>query len=52
MFVSPGPAVTVDIPGLSESLVIASAANTAVASCRTSTTRIPKLFAPISIGEI
>ena len=39
-FVTPGPAVTTANPGVLVSLAVASAANTAVCSCRTSTSRI------------
>src|SRR6266702_8464256 len=39
-FVTPGPAVTTASPGARVSRAVASAANTAVCSCRTSTRRI------------
>jgi len=38
--VTPGPAVTTASPGARVSRAVASAANTAVCSCRTSTSRI------------
>ena len=38
-FVTPGPAVTAASPGVRVSRAVASAANTAVCSCRTSTSR-------------
>ncbi len=40
VFVTPGPAVTTASPGFLVSRAVASAANTAVCSCRTSTMRI------------
>jgi hypothetical protein len=41
--VTPGPAVTTASPGVRVSRAVASAANTAVCSCRTSTRRIAGL---------
>ena len=50
VFVSPGPAVTTATPGIPVNLELASAANTALTSCRTSITAIPSLLHPTSIG--
>src|SRR5215469_16985845 len=52
-FVTPGPAVTTANPGLRVSRAVASAANTAVCSCRTSTSRIggSALTAPSYSGK-
>ena len=52
VLVMPGPAVTAATPGTPESRAVASAANTAVASSRTSTIRIPRALDAVRIGEI
>ena len=52
VLVTPGPAVTAATPGIPLSRATASAANTAVASCRVSTTRRPARLAPTRIGEM
>jgi hypothetical protein len=50
--VRPGPAVTAATPGMPVSRAVASAAKTALASCRVSTTRIPRALAPTRSGEM
>lgn len=50
--VTPGPAVTAATPMRPESLETASAAKTAVASCRVSTTRIPSFSLATRMGEM
>ena len=52
VLVTPGPAVTAAKPGTPVSRATASAANTAVASCRVSTTRTPRAFADTRMGEM
>lgn len=52
VLVTPGPAVTAATPAVPPRRATASAAKTAVASCRTSTTRIPRALAPTRIGEM
>src|SRR6056297_656719 len=52
VLVSPGPAVTAATPGTPVSRAWASAANTAVASSRTSVMRMPMRFASTRMGEI
>ena len=52
VLVMPGPAVTAATPGMPVSRAVASAANTAVASSRTSTTRMPRALAALRIGEM
>mmetsp|Transcript_23987 Transcript_23987/g.83242 ORF Transcript_23987/g.83242 Transcript_23987/m.83242 type:complete len:248 (+) Transcript_23987:370-1113(+) len=52
VFVTPGPAVTAATPGTPVRRATASAANTAVTSCRTSTTRMPVALAATRIGEM
>ena len=51
-FVTPGPAVTAATPGMPVSRAAASAAKTAAASPRVSTTRMPRALAPERIGEM
>src|SRR4051812_2181809 len=50
--VTPGPAVTAATPTVPVIRATASAANTALASSRTSTTRNPRACAPVRIGEM
>ncbi len=52
VLVTPGPAVTAAMPGTPVIRATASAAKTAVASWRTSTTRMPRSLAPLRIGEM
>ena len=52
VLVSPGPAVTAATPGMPVSRAIASAANTAVASSRTSVMRMPIFRASTRMGEM
>ncbi len=52
VLVRPGPAVTATTPGTPVSRAVASAANTAVASSRQSTTRMPRAFDAARIGEM
>ena len=52
VLVTPGPAVTAATPIVPVIRATASAANTAFASSRTSTTRIPRACAPVRIGEM
>lgn len=51
VFVTPGPAVTSAIPGFPLIRVIASAANTVVASCLTSIIFIPNFSLSVTIGD-
>ena len=52
VLVTPGPAVTAATPGMPVRRATASAAKTAFASSRTSTTRIPRALAETRIGEM
>ena len=52
VLVMPGPAVTAATPGVPVSRAAASAANTAVASSRVSTMRMPRFFAATRMGEM
>ena len=52
VFASPGPAVTAATPGTPVRRATASAANTAVASSRTSMMRMPRALDAVSIGEM
>ena len=52
VLVTPGPAVTAATPGTPVMRATASAANTALASWRTSTMSMPRAFAPVRIGEM
>ena len=52
VLVKPGPAVTAATPTTPDNLATASAANTAVTSCRVSTILIPSFSHATSIGEI
>ncbi len=49
--VMPGPAVSTASPGCRVSLAVASAAKTALCSCRTSTMRMPSWTAPSYRGK-
>jgi len=52
VLVTPGPAVTAATPTVPVMRATASAANTALPSSRTSTTRMPRCSAPVRIGEM
>ena len=52
VLVRPGPAVTAATPGTPVSRATASAANTAVASSRTSMMRMPRALDAVRIGEM